>query len=110
MSNTTKRRPLFILTSHCKSNVHCKTCRLKEGGRSWRTSLEKFYELPMNSVDFDCPYSKPWINDNPLESNLSQSNESLPAPKLIRNQERNLTREGEINVKRKGCGCSRGTI
>lgn len=51
---------LFVLTNHCKTKVHCKTCRSKESGRPWRTSLQKMFELPEGNVDFECPWGETW--------------------------------------------------
>ena len=44
----------------CESQVHCGRCRDLVAGRAWRISLGKFYALPGNVIDFDCPQGKPF--------------------------------------------------
>ncbi len=107
------RRPLFILTAHCKSNSHCTTCRTKNGGRHWRTSLEKFYELPMNSVDFDCPYGKKWIEDSISNGEPVKVEEKTAEVKTNPYVQLSREKRNEVPVpvnfsQKRGCGCSRG--
>jgi len=45
----------FVDTIHCRSRVHCATCRNLEGGRSWRAGLATAFALPSGVVDFECP-------------------------------------------------------
>lgn len=40
--------------------VHCGTCRNLERGRGWRESVVRFFDLPNNVADFDCPLGRPW--------------------------------------------------
>ena len=44
----------------CKDRTCCKTCRDKEGGRPWRESVRRVFDLPGGTVDFECPHGKPW--------------------------------------------------
>jgi hypothetical protein len=54
---------LFVLSNHCKSEAHCATCRDLEGdGRRWRKNLTKYFLLPDDNIDFECPYGKKWNN------------------------------------------------
>lgn len=75
---------LFVLTNHCKAKVHCKTCRNREGGRPWRTSLKKMFQLPDDNVDFECPWGEQWNSDGGAAVALSLPENSpvteTPAP------------------------------
>lgn len=51
---------IFIDDDSCKSNIHCVTCRDKEGGRAFRESLGRMFILPVDAPDFVCPYGKDW--------------------------------------------------
>ena len=53
-------RPQFKDSLICTSFDHCKTCRDREGGKEWRLSNVKLFEVPGNTVDFQCPYGVPW--------------------------------------------------
>lgn len=50
----------FIKTKHCACGIHCRVCRDLDGGRAWRESLAKVFDLPGGVVDFECPNGKPW--------------------------------------------------
>lgn len=47
----------FYETTHCTLKVHCKTCRSKSGGKEWRKSMAKVFNLP---EDFPCPLNIQW--------------------------------------------------
>ncbi len=51
----------FFTSSYCKSQVHCKICRDKDGEASkfWRASISRKFEDLKNS-EFECPYGKKW--------------------------------------------------
>lgn len=51
---------LFTETYHCKSGMHCQTCRAISGGRAWRKSLRRAFDLPGDREDFACPHGKQW--------------------------------------------------
>jgi hypothetical protein len=51
----------FFESEVCTSQLHCKTCRLRFTGRSWRTALRKTFRLP--DANFECPHGKPLIED-----------------------------------------------
>jgi hypothetical protein len=51
---------LFVLSGACRTRAHCQTCRDLEGGRTWRTGLEKFYTMPSGGIDFPCPHNVEW--------------------------------------------------
>ena len=54
-----KKPQQFFKSTHCKTNLHCNTCRDKEGGRAWRASLVgKFKDI--DDVDFKCPVNYKW--------------------------------------------------
>ena len=53
---------LFTKTAHCIARAHCGMCREREGGRKFRESLAKIFELPDGEVDFACPQGLPWRN------------------------------------------------
>ena len=63
----------FTETKACHMGVHCRACRDKEGGRKWRKAMIKRY--PMDTVDFECPFSGKW--DHP----------ELARPPLLRRAE-----------------------
>ncbi len=50
----------FINTNHCKSRIHCRTCRDLTAGREWRRQRCERYDPPENKIDFDCPFGKRW--------------------------------------------------
>jgi len=50
----------FTKTAHCRSGVHCRTCRDREGGRRWRRSIAAHFEVPGGIADFPCPRGRPW--------------------------------------------------
>ncbi len=54
--------PVFFYSSVCADLVHCKTCRDKEGGRSWRESLRNAFLIP--ETDFECPRKNKWGYQN----------------------------------------------
>jgi len=115
-----QRKPLFVLTEHCKSQLHCVTCRAKNGGRYWRSTLEQHYTLPNNVVDFDCPYGKSWIEDKSvipqssitsvnIEKEVIATNDNIKTTvKPLQRGER-LTPVNSQNTQKKGCGCQRGS-
>lgn len=47
----------FFDTDHCRRMVHCRTCRDKEKGRGFRSSIAERYG---GEVDFECPYGGEW--------------------------------------------------
>ena len=53
-------RVMFVYSEHCCSGAHCRTCRDRDGGRSFRASLGTVFELPAGAPDFDCPHGRPW--------------------------------------------------
>ena len=54
----------FFDTFDCRSGRHCCTCRDRDLGRSFRTSIAAYFHLP--SADFPCPHSRPWgLTDSP---------------------------------------------
>ena len=57
----------FIESPECASRAHCRTCRDLNGGRAWRTSLAKLFELPKCGVppDFACPFGAVWGGEAP---------------------------------------------
>lgn len=53
----------FVGSKHCKSGMHCQTCRNKVDGREWRKSLMNAFKLPNDDVDFECTVKsslRPW--------------------------------------------------
>lgn len=49
----------FFDTNHCRSGVHCRTCRDRgRSGRRFREVMRERFGLP--EVDFDCPHDRPW--------------------------------------------------
>jgi hypothetical protein len=50
----------FTETIHCRSGVHCQTCRDLERGRRWRADLGQRFSVPDGLVDFACPRGRPW--------------------------------------------------
>jgi hypothetical protein len=50
-----KEKPLFTETAHCQTRVHCHACRDLNGGRKWRTTLQRLFRLPDDKIDFECP-------------------------------------------------------
>lgn len=42
-----------ICTGH-----HCQTCRDLDGGRAWRASLARSFNV--SGLDFACPFGNPW--------------------------------------------------
>jgi len=50
----------FTETNHCRSGVHCRTCRHLVDGRAWRQCLAARFELPPHAPDFTCPHGKAW--------------------------------------------------
>jgi hypothetical protein len=63
----------FTDTAHCRSGRVCRQCRDLDGGRAFRQSLIAKY--PMDTVDFECPFSGKW--DHP----------ELARPPLLRRAE-----------------------
>lgn len=49
-------------TRICSSRAQCSICRDLEGGRKWRESLGKVFELPGGVIDFECPHGFDWGN------------------------------------------------
>jgi len=45
-------------TAHCRSGVHCRTCRDREGGRPWRAMMARAFVV--SSLDWACPQGKAW--------------------------------------------------
>lgn len=113
----------FIQTVHCTSRAHCKTCRNFGGGRGWRTSLSKLFNLPNNKVDFECPFGKPWDNvqsatqaatqDTATQAaQLSQLMKEIEAAQVKHQVSISQRDSGSRNSiaavpRKKGCGCSR---
>jgi hypothetical protein len=58
----------FYDSEHCLSRAHCKTCRSKKGGRSFRESLMGHFD-DLKVRDFECPENVPW---NPEEGQLPE--------------------------------------
>ena len=50
----------FAETNHCRSGVHCRTCRDLERGRAWRQSLVATFRPPPDAPEFRCPHGKAW--------------------------------------------------
>jgi hypothetical protein len=95
---------LFVLSTHCQSRAHCKVCRNFDGGRKWRESLSKAYQLPNNDVDFECPYGMQWSAGS-TSSSTPQDGQPQPTPPPRRPH---LRADGSPVQKRPGgCGCSR---
>ena len=103
---------LFVLTLHCQSHAHCRVCRNLKGGRAWRKSIAKSYELPqakpeaVDVVDFECPYGLPWTNDvqdsKPITAQLAKAPVvQTPLPRNV------IQRDSGSLGERKGCGCSK---
>jgi hypothetical protein len=84
--------PLFVLSTHCTSKVHCGTCRSKMGGSKWRASLKEIFELPNNDIDFECPYGMQWTEPQVLSHK--------PKMSALQQQRESGSRGG-------GCGCSK---
>ena len=105
---------LFVLTNHCKTKVHCKACRSKEGGRQWRTSLKKMFQLPEDNVDFECPWGEAWIEETgtvalaavepATPEQLAAT--SVPTPSVPRPQLQKARNSGSRGSTG-GCGCGR---
>jgi hypothetical protein len=55
----------FFDTFSCRSGRHCRTCRSRTTGRSFRTSIAAYFHLP--SADWDCPHGRPWGLDSPAK-------------------------------------------
>lgn len=97
---------LFILTQHCKTQVHCKTCRAKEGGRVWRKKLMEDFALPNNNVDFVCPYGQEWQNETVSHTitAVSITDKTVSKQRIVHAppmRKETGSRDGS------GCGCSR---
>lgn len=61
-------RPVWAESEHCKSKVHCPTCRRYTGGDSWRQAIGRTFILPViaQGSGFECPHGEPWsLFDNP---------------------------------------------
>jgi hypothetical protein len=52
--------PPFVLSPECQSRANCARCRDPAGGRTWRVVMGHKYDLPERSIDFGCPFGKPW--------------------------------------------------
>lgn len=50
----------FIDTIHCRSRVHCRTCRERDGGRPWRIAMADRFTVPGDVPDWPCPHGLPW--------------------------------------------------
>jgi hypothetical protein len=88
---------LFVLSEHCKSRVHCVTCRNLEQGRRWRNDIANKFELPEGKVDFDCPHGVPW-DFKPEQKIQNTQTPQRTVPPAIR---------ADGSKVKKGCGCSR---
>lgn len=44
----------------CPGGANCGTCRDRVGGRHWRQSAARFFEMPKGGDDFECPSGKLW--------------------------------------------------
>jgi len=88
---------LFVLTSHCTSRLHCKVCRDAIGGRSWRQSLIKNFELPDGKIDFKCPYGLPWnfVTRKTEDKSFDTNNSEVKSNSKVSSGTRG------------GCGCGR---
>jgi hypothetical protein len=51
-------RSPFVQTEHCRSGVHCATCRDRDGGRDWRKSAAQVFAVP--EIDWECPRGLAW--------------------------------------------------
>jgi hypothetical protein len=51
---------LFVQSSTCTSGAHCRACRDRDGGRTWRERLGRAFALPAGAPDFICPHGRPW--------------------------------------------------
>lgn len=97
---------LFVLTLHCSSRAHCKTCRNLKGGRKWRQSIGKVYKLPEaeagaeDPADFICPHGLKW---NDVIEGKSVEPEVKTTQKISKSE--NMRNSGSRG--RRGCGCSR---
>jgi len=52
----------FFDSPECRSGSHCRACRNRTIGASFRTSIATYFSLP--SADWDCPHGRPWGLDN----------------------------------------------
>lgn len=97
--------PVFVLSTHCNSRAHCKTCRNKQGGHKWRESLKKAFAVPNDVVDFDCPYGMTW-NDETVtkfaEETVAAQTSETTTVRTVQQQ-----RDSGSRGASKGCGCSR---
>ena len=105
---------LFVLTTHCTSKAHCLTCRNLEGGRNWRESLSRNFELPDGKVDFECPYSIPWNKVEPPAAKTVPETAKMATPPSSSTKESRLAdRRANLAKRSSGtrgtgdCGCSR---
>jgi len=48
----------WVETGHCRSGVHCRRCRDREGGRAWRERMARAFAV--SSLDWPCPNGKAW--------------------------------------------------
>jgi len=58
----------FVETKLCNERKHCMQCRTREGGRKWRTLINRVYGA--DGVDFACPVQLLWLTDNPSAADL----------------------------------------
>lgn len=112
---------LFVTTVHCTSKLHCKTCRNKDGGRNWRQSLSKNFELPDNNVDFECPYGLQWGTQPPVKNSPEDCPDCIrekpklshiqpqvvETPKTISEETATPEKVRSGTRNRGGCGCGR---
>ena len=56
----------FFDSPECRSGSHCRACRNRTIGASFRTSIATYFSLP--SADWDCPHGRPWGLDNKPDS------------------------------------------
>lgn len=51
---------LFVESPVCTSKVHCGTCRDRVKGLKFRVDHAKFFLMPTDAPDFECPFGNLW--------------------------------------------------
>lgn len=107
---------LFVTTAHCTSFGHCETCRNKEDGRKFRSDIMAAYEVPGNTVDWECPYGKQWGYKDPASTQpakpavtstaSTQPSRPVTKPKSVFNLARQTYTKEAARIQNKSAGCN----
>lgn len=48
----------FVATNNCTSALHCRVCRDRKGGQSWREMIARHFDT--DGTDWPCPKGRAW--------------------------------------------------